>query len=119
MWGVATALTQQILVLMDNGMLSLLYQDSIPSDSVCTAIAETDGESITVSDMSGLLFLGGILSLVLLLWKLYEIYPYVKEILNRGKCLEDFLLKYLIIDEDAVRSMLIFTFFVRLAVRES
>lgn len=101
MWGVADALSRTITELTDDGTVASLYDEYIPTDAHCTVDTDDNG-TLHLEDMAGLMLLTFCCSVGLVLWKTYEVYPYIVEVYNKGRSLEQFLVQYLIADQDAI-----------------
>jgi hypothetical protein len=101
LWGVADALSKHILDLLDDGTVSFLYDEFMPSS--CSA-EDTDNTEVQIDipDMAGLLMLALIFAFALVGWKCYEINPYLKEVLNKGRSLENFLERYMLASQQAI-----------------
>ena len=73
----------------------------MPSSCSAEDTEEMEGQ-LNIANMAGLMMLAFLFALALVGWKWYEINPYLQEVLNKGRSLEQLLERYMLASQQAI-----------------
>ena len=90
MWGVATALSQQIISLKEDGTIDDLYNDALPADNTCIPM-DKDQVVLRFPDMLGVFIPLVVVSIATLIWKFHDARQHLCEILHHEKMVTQLL----------------------------